>query len=84
MTPPRIPQLRILRDTVPFMTGTIWVVDENNHRVATFAVKLPECHIKGATTETFNAGLNLDLAQEFIHDLQSIWATARGIAATEQ
>lgn len=83
MTPPRIPQLRILRDTQPF-PGAVWVVDENNHQVACFRVKLPECHLKGATTETFNAGLNLQLAQEFIHDLQSIWATARGIAATEQ
>lgn len=83
MTPPRTPHLRILRDTQPF-PGAVWVVDENTHPVAVFCVKLPECHIKGATTETFNAGLNLDLAQEFIHDLQSIWATARGIAATEQ
>ena len=73
MTPPRTPHLRILRDSQPF-PGAVWVVDENTHPVAVFCVKLPECHIKGSTTETINAGLNLDLANELTQRLQERWS----------
>lgn len=61
-----------MRDSDP-ITGEIWVVDENNHWVACFRIKRPECHLAGATKDTMDAGRNLMLAKELIEHLYSMW-----------
>lgn len=70
----RLPSLRILRDANP-VTGQVWVVDENNHQVACFRIKKPECHLSGATTEVFDAWRNMMMARALIEHLSFVWST---------
>lgn len=72
----KIPMLRTMRDSDP-ITGEVWVVDENNHQVACFRVKRPECHMKGATKDNMDAALNLDLAKSLIEYLSDRWNIER-------
>lgn len=69
----RIPELRTLRDSNP-ITGEVWVVDENNHVVASFKIKNRESHLKQFTgEESVNAGLNKEMAESLIQELQNGW-----------
>jgi len=72
----RLPKLRTMRDSDP-ITGEVWVVDENNHCVASFRVMLPECHMAGATTETMHASRNKTLADALIEHLMAMWDIER-------
>ena len=72
----RLPKLRIMRDSDP-ITGEVWVVDENNHCVASFRVMLPECHMAGATTENMHASRNKVLADALIEHLMAMWDIER-------
>ena len=67
-----IPKLRTMRDSNP-ITGEVHVVDENNHQVACFRIKRPECHVKGANTDVMDAGRNMVMAQSLIELLYVMW-----------
>lgn len=67
-----LPKLRMLRDANP-ITGQVWVVDENNHCVAQFRIKKPECHIAKATSDVMDAGLNHEMAEALITRLNTQW-----------
>lgn len=69
----RLPKLRIMRDSNP-VTGQIWVVDENNHMVASFKIMLPEYHVKGATVENVDIYNNILMAKALIEHLECIWS----------
>ena len=62
-----------MRDSNP-MTGQVWLVDENNHMVATFKIMRPECHIAGANHENVDASRNLTMADALIEHLEFMWA----------
>ena len=72
----RIPKLTTMRDSNP-ITGEVWVVDENKHQVASFRVKLPQCHLMGAIDSTMDASRNLLLAEALIEHLYSVWDIER-------
>lgn len=73
---PRLPKLRTMRDSDP-ITGEVWVVDENNHQVACFRIKRPECHLKGATKDIMDASRNMVVAQSLIEHLYTMWDIER-------
>lgn len=73
----RTPHLRTMRDSDP-ITGEVWVVDENNHQVACFRVKRPECHLHRATSEVMDASLNFMLANALIDYLVDLWRGGEG------
>lgn len=73
-----LPKLRMLRDTNP-ITGQVWVVDENNHCVAQFRIKKPECHIANATSDIMDASLNHEMAEALIINLHSLWTLKQNV-----
>jgi hypothetical protein len=73
MNAAKIPKLRTMRDSKP-ITGQVWVVDENNHMVASFNIKRPECHLARSTSEILDSSLNLAMAQKLIEHLNERWS----------
>jgi hypothetical protein len=72
----KTPKLELRSSVTRSSPGEVFIVDENNHIVASFRVRTPDCHFADrAERENYDASINLDAAKWLLEEIQRRWQT---------